>query len=204
LPSVLCGEGLGQCFSRAAVTYCRAKGGRGSRSGLNSSGNSGRGQECRFRGRWRCCRWRCRWWWRYPWIQLLPLLLRSAAAVPAAAAAVASVSANGVTFATACAPANYSFCAWLAMAFIPRCRFSSQARDVVSHCALHNEWGRDGPREWRSAAVAGASWCARLSGHSCGDPRRRGDKWRSIRSCGWCLSHQRKPQQQQEQQQQQQ
>jgi hypothetical protein len=35
----------------------------------------------------------------FPWIQLLPLFLRSAAAVPVAAAAVASVSANAVTFA---------------------------------------------------------------------------------------------------------
>ena len=105
---------LSSCGGWPCRTYCRAKGGRGSRSGLNSSGSSGRGQECRFRGRWRCCRWRCRWWWRYPWTQLLPLLLRSVAAPPAGAAAVASVSANGVTFATACAPANYSFCASLA------------------------------------------------------------------------------------------
>ena len=45
---------------------------------------------------------------------------------------------------------------------------------------------------------------ARGLGRSYGDPRRGGDSWRDLRSCGWSFSHQRKPKLQQQQQPQQQ
>ena len=137
-----------------------------------------------------------------PWLP--PLLTQAMPSQPPVAMLIIPVACVVAAAGAAVAAPSPSPFVSLAMACIPRRSFSSQARDAVSRLALHNEWGRGGPREWGDAAVGGASRCARLSGHSCGDPRRRGGKSRSILSCGWCLPLQRKPQQQQEQQQQQQ
>jgi hypothetical protein len=44
-------------------------------------------------------------------------------------------------------------------------------------------------RRQEQAAAAARSKCARLGGRSLGDPRGHRESWRSIRSCGWSLSH---------------
>ena len=90
---------------------------------------------------------------RFPALLLLPpplpplLILAMPSQLPVAMLIIPAAFVAASAGAAVAVPSPSPFVS-LAIALIPRRSFSPQACYGASHCALHNEWGQNGPPKW--------------------------------------------------------